>query len=99
MNCLFLHLSSFFTYACLSVFVPVGLIWKFDHEKTFSLDFGVKCNFSKIRIEQVMLKLLATTKKNQKIKSEESNYNRGKVVKNNSWKLLFAISDTKFERE
>ena len=27
--------------------VPVGHFWKFDLEKTFSLDFGMKCNFSK----------------------------------------------------
>ena len=27
--------------------VPVGHISKFDLEKTFSLDFGVKCNFLK----------------------------------------------------
>ena len=74
--------------------MPVGHIWKFDFEKTFSLDFGVKCNFSKIRVEHVMLKFLATTESIRKIKSEDSNYNRGKVVKNSSGKLLFAISDT-----
>ena len=28
-----------------AIFVPVGHIWKFDLEKNFSLDFGVKCNF------------------------------------------------------
>ena len=61
--------------------VPVGHIWKFDLEKTFSLDFGVKCNFSKIRIEHVMLKFLAKTENTRKIRSEESNNNRGKVVK------------------
>ena len=43
--------------------MPVGHICKFDLEKTFSLDFGVKCNFSKTRIELVMLKILATTEK------------------------------------
>ena len=41
--------------------MPVGHIWKFDLEKAFNLDFGVKCNVSKIRIEHVMLKFLATT--------------------------------------
>ena len=41
--------------------VPVGHYWKFDLEKTFSLDFGVKGNFSKNRIEHVMFKFLATT--------------------------------------
>ena len=57
----------------------------------FSLDFGVKCGFSKIRIEHVMLKFLA---KNQKKRSEDLNNNRGKVDKISSEKLLFAISDT-----
>ena len=33
--------------------------------KMFSLDFGVKCNFSKIRIEQVMLNFLAKNQKNK----------------------------------
>ena len=74
--------------------MPFGHIWKFDLEKTFSLDFGVKCNFSKVRIEHVMLKFLATTENIRKTRSEDLNYNSGKVVKNSSRKLLFAISDT-----
>ena len=74
--------------------VPVGHTWKFDLEKTFSLDFGVKCNFSKTRIEHAMLKFLATTENIRKIGSEYSNYNRGKVVKNSCGKLLFAIFNT-----
>ena len=74
--------------------VSVSNILKFDLEKTFSHDFGVKCNFSKNRIEHVMLKFLATTKNFRKLRSEDSNYNRGKVVKNSSGKLLFAISIT-----
>ena len=49
--------------------VPVGHISKIDLEKTFSLDFGVKCNFKKIRIEHVMLKFLATTENTKKIRS------------------------------
>ena len=49
--------------------------------KTFSLDFGVKCNFSKIGIDHVMLKFLATTENIRKIRSEGSNYNRRKVLK------------------
>ena len=63
-------------------------------EKRFSLDFGVKCNFPKNRIEHVKLKFLATTGSIRKIGSEDSNYNRGKVVKNSSVKLLFAIYNT-----
>ena len=74
--------------------VPVGHIWKFDLEKTFSLGFGMKGNFSKIRTEHTMLKFLATTEKTRKIGSEESNYNRSKVVRNSSEKLLFATSNT-----
>ena len=68
--------------------MPVGLIWKFDLEKTFGLDFGVKCNFSKIQIEHDMLKFLATTENIIKMRSENSNYNRGKVVKKSTGKLL-----------
>ena len=30
--------------------VPISHIGKFDLEKTFSLDFGVKCNFSKFEL-------------------------------------------------
>ena len=41
-----------------------------------------------------MLKFLATTENVRKIRSEDSNYNRDKVVKNSSGKLLFAISNT-----
>ena len=74
--------------------MPVGHIWKFDVQKTFSPDFGVKCNFSKIRTEHVNVMFLATTENIRKIKSEESNYNRGEVVKNSGGKLLIAISDT-----
>ena len=62
--------------------------------RMFRLDFVVKCNFSKIRIEHVMLKFLATSDIITKIRSEDSNYNRRKVVKNSSVKLLFAIFDT-----
>ena len=62
--------------------MPVGHIWKFDLEKTFSLDFGAKCNLSEFRTEHVMLKFLATTENSRKIRSEELNYNRGKKVKN-----------------
>ena len=53
--------------------MPVGHIWKFDLEKTFGLDFEVICNFSKIPIELVMLKVLATTEDIRKIRSEVSN--------------------------
>ena len=41
-----------------------------------------------------MLKFLATTEISKKIRSKNSKYNCGKLVKNSSGKLLFAISDT-----
>ena len=66
----------------------------FDLEKTFSLDFGVKFNFSNIPTKHVMLKFLETTENIRKIRSDDSNYNRGRVVTNSSGKLLFAISNT-----
>ena len=81
--------------------------------KTFSLDFGVKCNFSKIRIDHVMLKFLATTENIRKIRSEDSNYNRRKVLKiapgncysqfpihnsNESRAVLFEAGDRKLSR-
>ena len=43
-------------------FVPVGHIWKFDLEQYEQRNFGVKWNFSKIRIEPVMLNFLAQLK-------------------------------------
>ena len=48
----------------------------------------------KTRIEHVMLKFLATTENIRKIRSEDSNYSRGIVVKNSIGKMLFAISNT-----
>ena len=51
--------------------VPVGHIWKFDLERSKkTLDFGVKFNFSKFRMEPVMHDFLARTE-NQKKKSEQ----------------------------
>ena len=73
-------------------YVPVGHIWKFDLEKHGQRNFGLKCNFSKIRIEPVMLNFLAKTENLRKAKSEPPNYSRGKVVKKSSGKLLLAIS-------
>ena len=40
--------------------MPVAHIWKFDLEKR-ALNFGVKFNFSKIRMEPVMHDFLAIT--------------------------------------
>ena len=76
--------------------MPVGHIWKFDLEKYEQRNFGVRCYFSKIRIEPVMLNFLAITENLRNAKrSEQPNYNRGKVVEKSSRKLLFAISKHK----
>ena len=47
---------------------------------------GVKFNFSKFRIEPVMLSYLAATE-SEKIKSERPNYNFGKVVRDIQWEI------------
>ena len=75
-----------------SLIVPVGHIWKFDLEQYEQRNFGVKCNFSKIRIEPVMFNFHATTENLRNARSEHPNYNRGKVVEKSSGKLLFKIS-------
>ena len=41
--------------------MPVGHIWEFDLDGYEIRSFGMKFNFSKIRIEPVMLNFLATT--------------------------------------
>ena len=41
--------------------MPVGHIWKFDLEEHEIRGFGVEFNFSKFRMEPVMLSFLATT--------------------------------------
>ena len=73
--------------------MPVGHIWKFDLEQRKKHGFGVKWNFSKTRIEHVMLKFLATTEKIRKKISEESNYNRGKVVEKGAGKCYSQFPD------
>ena len=65
---------------------------KIDLEQYEQCYFGVKWNFSKIRIEPVVLIFLATTESLRNTRSEQSSYNRGKVIKKSSGKLLFAIS-------
>ena len=41
--------------------MPVGHIWKFDLEEREIHGFGMKFDFSKTRMEPVMLSFLATT--------------------------------------
>ena len=74
--------------------MPVGHIWKFDLEEYGQRNFGVKCNFLKVRIEPVMLNFFAKTQNLRNIRSERPKERRGKVVKFSSGKLLFAISVT-----
>ena len=54
---------------CIVRIVPVGYILNFDLEQYEQPNFGVKWNFSKNRIEPVMLNFLATTE----LQSWESN--------------------------
>ena len=80
--------------------MPAGHIRKFDLEKTFRLNFGVKCNFSKFRNEHVMLKFLAKIENLRKKRSQGSNDNCGKVVKNSSGNCysLFPIHNSNKSR-
>ena len=61
--------------------MPVSLIWKFDLERYEQRDYGVNWKISKIRIEHVMLNFLATNENLRNIKSEQPNYNNGRVIK------------------
>ena len=45
----------------ISTHVPVDHIWKFDLEEHETRGFGMKFNFSKIRMEPFMLSFIATT--------------------------------------
>ena len=54
------------------VYVPVGHVWKFDFEQREKHDFGMKWNFSKIRIGHVVLNFLATTENLRNRRSRKS---------------------------
>ena len=82
-------LQAIFTH---SKIVPVGQTWKFDLDEYKLRNFGMKINFSKIRIEPVMLNFLAKTENLRNARSEQPIYNRGKVLEKSSGKLLFVIS-------
>ena len=58
-------------------------------------NFGRKFNFSKFRMEPVMLNFLATTENVRKIRSEHPIYNRGKVPKQAAGNCYSQFSDTK----
>ena len=75
--------------------VPVGHIWKFDLEEHEIRKFGKKFNFSKFRMEPVMLNFLTKTKNLRKRRSEHPIYNRGKVLKNAARNCYSQFPDTK----
>ena len=72
--------------------MPVGHIWKFDLEEYEIRSFGMKFNFSKIRIEAVMLSFLATTE-NIRIKIRTAESQLRESDRKNSGKLQFALSE------
>ena len=72
-------------------------MWKFEWEEYEIRSFGKKFNFSKIRIEPVMLKFLATTENiRNKIRTTESQSRESGRI--NSGKFLFAISEILVEK-
>ena len=54
--------------------MPVGHIWNFDLEEYELRNFGRKFNFSKIRMEPVMLNFLAKTENLRNRRSEQPIY-------------------------
>ena len=82
-----------------SEYVPVGHMCKFFHEQYEQRNFGVKWNFSKIRIDPVMLIFLTTFKKLRNTRSEQPGYNRKKVVKKAAGNCNSQFPDIKITRE
>ena len=78
--------------------MPVGRIWKFDLEEYELRNFGSKFNFSKIRMEPVMLNFLAKTKNLRNRRSEHPIYNRGKVLEKAAGNCYSQFPDTKYSR-
>ena len=76
-------------------YVPVGHIWKFDLEEYELRNFGRKFNFSKIRIEPVMLNFLAKTENLRNRSRERPNYNRRKVLGKAAGNCYSQFPDTK----
>ena len=81
------------------MFLPVGHIWKFDLEQYEQFNFGVKWNFSKNRIEPVMLNFLATTENLRNTRSEQPNYKRGKLIKKSRHKNHTRVEMSYLEQE
>ena len=75
--------------------MPVGHIWKFDLEEYKLHNFGRNFNFSKIRIEPVMLNFLAKTENLRNRSRERPNYNRGRVLEKSAGNGYSQFPDTK----
>ena len=75
--------------------MPVGHIWKFDPEEHELRNFGRKFNFSKIRMEPVMLNVLAKTENLRNRRTERPIYNRGKVLEKAAGNCYSQFPDTK----
>ena len=75
--------------------MPVSHIWKFDLEEHEIRNFGRKFNFSKFRMEPVMLSFLAKTENLRNRRSEHRIYNRGKLPKKAAGNCYSQFPDTK----
>ena len=75
--------------------VPVGHIWEFDVEEHEISNSGRKFNFSKFRMEPVMLNVLAKTKNLRSRRSEHPIYNRGKILEIAAGNCYSQFPDTK----
>ena len=62
-------------------YVPVGPTWKFDLEKTFSLDFGVKCSFQEFELSMSCSGLSRQLKISEKQDQQFRSTNVGKLSK------------------
>ena len=74
--------------------MPVGHIWKFDLEEYELRNFGRKNNFSKFRIEPVMLNFLAKTENLRNTRSKQPINNRGKVLEKAGGNCYSQFPDT-----
>ena len=75
--------------------MPVGHIWKFDLEQYGLRNFGGKFNFSKTRVEPVMLNFLAETENLRNRRLQHPINNRGKLVEKAAGNCHSHFPDTK----
>ena len=106
MSCLFFSSENKYNMSCNSKYIKsgrsfknfslsVGHIWKFDLEEYELRNFEKNFNFSKIRIEPVMLNFLAKTENLRNRRSEHLIYNRGKVLEKTAGNCYSQFPDTK----